>query len=343
MASFRISQNASVSIETNLSSVNNSSAQLSVDAMCLNSKLSMIPDDVYSFSSEETKLTDLQDEQNEKYPTFTTFNTEIETFINSAMTIDSDVAELINGMKETFYSNHEYLRPESEKPWYQRAWEWCKDHAWEVITVIVVIVAIVGIICLCFIPGVNIAVGALLLAGAINAVANLAIKLVLDVVLTIGIGIVTGEWKWRGGNWADYLACGVANFMTGMMTLIPGLNLTTNFVGPFAEKFLGNALNNMFYGTDYSLGETFGWATVDGIIGVVTAGWGDDMSKGLRNTLEIRNMDDLLKVLKDMDLSDFKFADFAEWTTVFTAGKFLESLPKFSKMDFWMKLGESIE
>ena len=50
------------------------------------------------------------------------------------MRIDGDVADAINKSKNDFYDKYEYLKPECEKSWFEKAkewidsaWEWCKD------------------------------------------------------------------------------------------------------------------------------------------------------------------------------------------------------------------------
>lgn len=50
------------------------------------------------------------------------------------MRIDGDVADVINNSKYDFYDKYEYLKPECEKSWLEKAkeWidsacEWCKD------------------------------------------------------------------------------------------------------------------------------------------------------------------------------------------------------------------------
>lgn len=50
------------------------------------------------------------------------------------MRIDGDVADVINNSKDDFYDKYEYLKPECENSWLEKAkeWidsacEWCKD------------------------------------------------------------------------------------------------------------------------------------------------------------------------------------------------------------------------
>jgi hypothetical protein len=65
------------------------------------------------------------------------------------------IADLINKRKEEFYEKYEYLRPECDKSWLEKAGEWissagqwCKEHIVTLVTVIVVIaIAAVAAIC----------------------------------------------------------------------------------------------------------------------------------------------------------------------------------------------------
>ena len=40
------------------------------------------------------------------------------------MRIDGDVADVINNSKDDFYDKYEYLKPECEKSWLEKAKEW---------------------------------------------------------------------------------------------------------------------------------------------------------------------------------------------------------------------------
>ena len=78
--------------------------------------------------------------QEDKIETLNTLNKDMEEFISDIVRIDSEVANTINKSKDDFYDEYEYLKPECEKSWLEKAkeWidsacEWCKD-LWNKIT-----------------------------------------------------------------------------------------------------------------------------------------------------------------------------------------------------------------
>lgn len=72
--------------------------------------------------------------QEDKIESLNTLNKDMDEFVSDVARIDSEVANAINKSKDDFYDEYEYLKPECEKSWLEKAkeWidsacEWCKD------------------------------------------------------------------------------------------------------------------------------------------------------------------------------------------------------------------------
>jgi hypothetical protein len=109
--------------------------------------------------------------QENKIAALESFNNKLETFISDVVRIDGDVADLINKNKDDFYNEYNYLKPDSEKNWFEKRWddiksaaEWCKEH-WKLIVTIVIVVVAVILIC----TGVGGILGAAALGALIGA------------------------------------------------------------------------------------------------------------------------------------------------------------------------------
>ena len=83
------------------------------------------------------------------------FQASMEEFVNDAVRIDSKAADAVNGNKENFYEEYDYLRPDSEKSGWEIFWEdvgsWCKEHWKEIVTTVVIVagaaLAIAAVVC----------------------------------------------------------------------------------------------------------------------------------------------------------------------------------------------------
>ena len=91
--------------------------------------------------------------QEQKIAALDSFSQNMEQFISDVVRIDSDVADVINQLKNDFYTQYNHLKPESEKGIFEKigdgleaAWEWCKEH-WKLIVTIVLVIVAVVLIC----------------------------------------------------------------------------------------------------------------------------------------------------------------------------------------------------
>lgn len=97
-------------------------------------------DDVISEVQTSTTL------QDEKIAYIGTLDTQMQTFVDNAVSRDQQAAEEINASKDDFYERYEYLKPDIEKSGWEKFWDWSAEN-WEFwATVVLVVVAVVLIV-----------------------------------------------------------------------------------------------------------------------------------------------------------------------------------------------------
>ena len=81
-----------------------------------------------------------------------TIDKDMEEFTAEVIAVDNQVAELVNRQKDDFYSKYRYLKPDSEKDFWEKAidsvhpiGEWCKEH-WKAVVTVVLVVAAVAVL-----------------------------------------------------------------------------------------------------------------------------------------------------------------------------------------------------
>lgn len=101
-------------------------------------------DDVISSISASTQT------QEEKITSLENFSKDVKEFASDTARIDDKVADTVNKNKDDFYDKYNYLKPECEKDWKDKAkdWlksaeEWCKEHWKEIVTTIVIVIGAV--------------------------------------------------------------------------------------------------------------------------------------------------------------------------------------------------------
>jgi len=103
-------------------------------------------EDVISSIQSSTKT------QEEKIASLDAFYQNSETFIADVVSIDNNVASLINKRKNDFYSTYSYLKPNCEKNVWEKfcdgmaaVGQWCKEH-WKLIVTIVLVIAAIALL-----------------------------------------------------------------------------------------------------------------------------------------------------------------------------------------------------
>ena len=58
----------------------------------------------------------------------TAAQTKVNSFLSLAIRVDNQVASAVTKNKEAFYKVNPWLKPASDKPWYENAWNWLNDN-----------------------------------------------------------------------------------------------------------------------------------------------------------------------------------------------------------------------
>lgn len=203
-------------------------------------------DDVISTISASTQT------QEEKIEALETFGENVEQFARDTVDIDENVAELVNKNKDDFYDKYSYLKPESEKTFFehaaeflQKTAEWCKKH-WKLIaTVALVALAILAITLVSggILTG---AIAAVLLKGAIGL-------LVGTIVGAIAGGLI-GAFTRKGdkGFWEAFLEGAedgafdgtISGMIAGLLTGM-GVLSTLKTAGPMIISAIADGISNL--------------------------------------------------------------------------------------------------
>ncbi|MBE5880143.1 MAG: hypothetical protein E7288_09255 [Lachnospiraceae bacterium] len=148
-------------------------------------------DDVISEVQTSTTL------QDDKTAYIGTLDTQMQTFVDNAVSRDQQAAEEINASKDDFYERYEYLKPDIEKTGWEKFCEWSAENWKFWATVVLVVVAVVIIIVCTAATG-----GAFLAAIAPYSLVLLGIaKGILIGALVGGVsGAVFGVVGWLAGG-----------------------------------------------------------------------------------------------------------------------------------------------
>lgn len=219
-------------------------------------------DDVISSISASSKT------QEEKIEALEHFGEKVEEFTKDTVETDEKVAELVNKNKDDFYEKYSYLKPDSEKSWFEKAkeglkkaWEWCKEHWAAIVTLVVAIIAVVAIVALTIVTlGTATPV---LIAAVVGAVVSLLGQVGGDLIQFM----MSGEWP---GSWEDYVGAAIGGAVGGILTLIcgPG-NPISGVVDSMLSSLIANSLKDLNGKDSNSLEELWLDATVDGITALV--------------------------------------------------------------------------
>ena len=265
-------------------SVQNYKAELAA----LKSKVLKINQSICSTDDVISSIQASSQTQEEKITSLEAFQQKSEEFIENTARVDREVAEVIRQRKDDFYEQYNYLKPKSEKnwfentvddvgKWYKKAGEWCKEHWKLLVTVAIVIVAVVLI---------STGVGGILGAMALGALTGSGVGGVLGGIMSV----------WSGGSFFEGFESGafsgaIAGIISG------GMGFSMSIGGKIALSFkqtleiggisgLGTSLisdlGDVFIaGEKISLGEILSNMTISGLMGAVFAGIGYGISKGI--------------------------------------------------------------
>lgn len=190
--------------------------------------------------------------QEEKIETLETFCEDVEEFTRDTVTIDENVAELVNKNKDDFYDKYSYLKPDCEKiAWekfcdgLKRVGEWCKEH-WKALATIVLVVAAVAIIVLTAGAALG-PVATILLAAAKGVLIGTAIGGLAGGIISAAFG----KSFWEGfedgafGGAISGMFSGILTGIAGKLTLLKsvligaGAETASSVVGDIGDIVFG--------------------------------------------------------------------------------------------------------
>lgn len=154
--------------------------------------------------------------QEEKAESLETFKKNHEEFVQDAVRIDDDVADLIENRKDDFYDKYNYLKPECEKSKWEKikdgckkTVEWCKENWESLVNIVLVAVAVAVFIGLSIM---TFGASAVVLAAAIGAFVSMLGQFIGDVIAWRKSG------KWTG-TWEDYFGAALGGGVAGVALL----------------------------------------------------------------------------------------------------------------------------
>lgn len=174
--------------------------------------------------------------------------------------VDNKTAIEVEKLKKDFYKKYSYLKPESEKNWWDRVkdragqlWngicdirnkihkffsdvvDWAKEHLGEILTILVVVVATIVLV------GVAVASfggAAVFLVAVVGAAAGVAGQLIKDTITCC----LTGEWT---SSWTDYVGAALGGAFGGILELF-GLGLLGKGISSGLGKGISSGISSLF-------------------------------------------------------------------------------------------------
>lgn len=205
-----------------------------------------------------------------------------EQFIVDASRIDSKVAGIVNQRKDDFYGKYSYLKPESEKSGWEKIFdgkkigEWCKKH-WKLLVTVGIVVIAAALIC----TGVGGILGAMALGALIGAGVGGMMGGIMSVINggSFFNGLEDGAFS---GAISGIITGGMGFTMSsgGKAVLKLGQILTIGGVSGSGTSLISD-LGGILTGDDISFGQVLLNMTISGLIGMVFAGIGYGVSKGI--------------------------------------------------------------
>ena len=169
-------------------------------------------DDVVASIQSSTKT------QEEKVTSFDALEKETEEFIENAVSVDRDVADVINKQRNEFYEKYAYLKPECEKSGWDKfcegvksVGEWCREHLQSILFIIGA-VAIIGALIFSCIR--TFGAPAVIAATFVGGFANIAGQFIGDCTTSIALK------KWSPSSVEAYIGAFIGGAVGGITTLL---------------------------------------------------------------------------------------------------------------------------
>ncbi len=187
-------------------------------ALCIETSVCNM-DDVISSIQSSTKT------QEEKVQSFETLEQATEEFIENAVSIDGNVADVINQQRTEFYEKYGYLKPECEKNIWDKMCDFgksigerCKEHWDAILTVVSFIVVGAFIAAVIILSVATFGLQVVGIAALVGAFANISGQFIEDCITSITIC----EWSFSSGE--EYFGALFGGAVGGLLTLLTGGN-----------------------------------------------------------------------------------------------------------------------
>lgn len=206
--------------------------------------------------------------QDDKVTSFDIFEHNTEDFIETAASVDSDVADIINQNRAEFYEDYAYLKPECEKNTWDKfcegcksVGEWCKEH-WEKIVVCIAVAAI------CIVAGAVLTAltGGTFLAAIGAGLVKALIGGAISGVISAGATIISAIIKKENVDWTNVAIAFLDGFVTGFAIsgAFAGISMSLSSVVRF--RLVKNLTNTKFLVHKGTVSESLlKWLTPKGV------------------------------------------------------------------------------
>ena len=249
----------------------------------LNTKALTIDSSICNLDAVISSLQSSTQTQEDKITSLESFHQATETFIAEAERIDNGVAELINKRKKEFYGSYTYLKPNSEKEWWEKGldWlgkklvsvgEWCKEN-WKVLVTIAIVIVAVALL----LTG----VGGILAAMAIGALFGTLIGGIIGGVASALTGGSIFEGI-RDGAFTGAIAGIIAGGMAFAMTAGIGSTLIIGAVSGAGSSLVSDAGDILITGANLTLTDVLVNMLLSGVLGLAFAGAGRGVARGFQ-------------------------------------------------------------
>ena len=253
----------------------NSSSKLDVHLEALKGTLQGVNSNTYNLQDTMSSISSSSKTEEEKIGELKKLNTNVDTFINMAVSREKAARDKINKNKSNFYAKYTYLKPEKEKNFLESiagcmgtVANWCVKH-WRAIAM-----------------GFMVALSAVLLVTGVGAILSLAYW---GTILGAGIGGLFGGFMnlAKGKSFLEGFESGafsgaVGGFLGGALAgglagvLGPGATAAVHIFKNIVIGALSTGISNMavtamdFYIEHGTLNGAMGDILVSGVIGVLT-------------------------------------------------------------------------
>lgn len=282
----RLGVGSFMSIGSSFSNARNSTTNLSKQLGGLRNKIDAVNTSVNVDGSQATTA---KTREENKSSALTCGYDKLDTLIFDAGLVDNKTATEVEKLKNGFYNKYSYLKPDSEKNWWDRLkdragqlWNgicdirnkiqkffsdvvaWTKEHLGEILTILAVVLATIVLV---VVAVATFGGAAVFIAAVVGAVAGVAGQLIKDTITFC----ITGEWT---SSWTDYVGAAFGGAFGGILNLF-GLGLLGKGISSGVSSLFKSSLKNLTGESNKSMLQIWGGALFDAGFSVAMKGLTD--------------------------------------------------------------------